>query len=334
LACQAYSYEVEQRRHATHEEALRDLLAAAEAFRPDVLFWQHVHDGYPLDRAFLSRLKALPGRPRLVYHDGDVYGRFVKRMDRTLRTMLAECDLAVVVAGGDFERRVREAGAPRTLFTLQPFDDQRFGRPWQPTRERRFDAVMVGNLACLKRIPGLHLPGGGRRKRLARLCHRAMGERFAVFGSGRGWSGEPYARGPIAYDVQETTLREAWMSLIWGHFDTLPMFASDRLALSLAAGVPHLCNRQPGYDSLFAGARGLFLADSPEELLDSALALLAQPVEQRIALGEQAMAYAREHLTAHRVYGDMVADIGRLLLEGDARARGAALAGAAEGGRG
>ena len=313
-AYQAHSYLVERRRHASHEVALVELKAAVTAFAPDVIFWQHVHDGYPLAGEFLAGLKAGSSRPKLVYHEADAYGRYVKRMDHTLRAMLAACDLAVLVGLGDLARLAREAGAPRVMLAPHSCDETRFGRPWQPTGVRRFDALMVANLSCRMRIPGWHLPGGAKRKRLAQLFHRAYAERFAVFGAGQGWAAAPYCQGPIPFDQQEATIRSAWLSVNWGQFDELPMYASDRLAISLAAGVPHITNHQPGYELLFPNARGLYAVTSPGEALDVADMLLSLPREHLIEIGLQGMAYALQHLTARRVYADLITAIGQQLL--------------------
>ena len=302
----AYSYLVERRHARTQAEALEALFQAAAAFAPDLIYWQHLNGSYPLDRAFLRRLKALPSRPRLVWHDPDPYGKRIKRIDAVMRQALAECDVAILVGLGYLAAAVRRAGAPRVLFAPHSYDDERFGQPWQPTLVRRHDAIMIANLTCLKRVPFLFLPGGRRRKQLARTFHRAYGERYAVFGAGQGWQGEPYCRGPIAFDAQQQAIRDSWLTVNWGQFDDIAMYSSDRLPISLAAGVPHITNYQPGYEHLFPGARGIYFVHSPAEALDVADMLLSLPREQLIAIGEQGAAYARERLNATQVYRDIV----------------------------
>lgn len=302
----AYSYLVERQRARTQVEALEALHHAAAAFAPDIIYWQHLNRSYPVDRAFLRRLKALPSRPRFVWHDPDPYGRHVKPIDAVMRQALAECDMAILVGLGYLAAEVRGAGAPRVLFAPHSYDDERFGQPWQPTFARHHDAIMIANLTCLKRVPFLFLPGGRQRKQLARTFHRAYGERYAVFGAGQGWQGEPYCRGPIAFDAQQQAIRESWLTVNWGQFDDIAMYSSDRLPISLAAGVPHITNHQRGYEHLFPGARGIYFVHSPAEALDVADMLLSLPREQLIAIGEQGASYARERLNATRVYRDIV----------------------------
>jgi hypothetical protein len=301
-----YSYLVERRKHAQQATALEDLLAAARAFEPDVIFWQHLNRVYPVDRAFLQQLKALPSRPKLVWHDPDPYGRLIKPIDPVMKAALAECDLAILVGLGYLADEVRKAGARKVLLSPHSYDDVRSGRPWQPTMSRRYDAIMIANLTCLKRIPWLYLPGGRNRKVMSRAFYRAYGTRYAVFGGGQGWQGEPYCLGPINFNDQEKTIRSAWLTINWGQFDQIAMYSSDRLPISLASGVPHITNYQRGYEHLFPGAKGIYFVHSPAEALDVADMLLSYPRERLLEIGEQGVQYARERLHATVVYRDVV----------------------------
>ena len=309
----AYSYLVERQKFADHAQALADLHAAVLAFQPDVIFFQHLNHSYPVDRAFLERLKAVASKPKFIWHDADAYGHFIKPFDATMKTALGACDMAILVGLGDMAAQARRAGAPRVLFAPHSYDDTRSDRPWQPTLTRRFNALMIANLTCLKRVPFLFMPGGRTRKQMARAFHAAHGERFAVYGAGQGWRCEPYCLGPIAFDAQERTMRTAWLTVNWGQFDAIPMYSSDRLPISMASGVAHITNHQPGYELAFPNARGVFFVHSAAEALDVADWLLSLPREQLIDIGAQGAAYARERLNAKRVYADIVSAIGEQL---------------------
>ena len=305
----AYSYLVERAKAPSHEQALRDLRAAVEAFQPDVIYWQHLNGSYPVEAAYLRSLKAVASQPKLVWHDPDAYGRYIKPLDATMKVAISQCDLAIVVGLGYLAELVRRAGAKRVLLSPHSFDDERSGKPWVPTTTRKFDAIMIANLTCLKRIPFLFMPGGRNRKVMSRAFHNAYAERYAVFGAGQGWKGEPYCRGPIGFSDQEQTIRSSWLTLNWGQFDRIPMYSSDRLPISLASGVPHITNHQRGYECLFPDSRGLYVVHSPAEALDVADHLLSLPREQLIEIGRHGAAYARERLNATRVYGDVVTAI-------------------------
>jgi hypothetical protein len=321
----AYSYLVERQKAASHAQALEDLLAAVQAFQPDVIYFQHLNRSYPVDRAYVQRLKSVASRPKFVWHDPDPYGRFIKPVDATMKAAVAESDMAVVKGLGYFSDALRRAGAPRILFAPESYDDERFGQTWLQPRQRRYDAVMIANLTCLKRIPFLFMPGGRQRKALAQRFHAAYADRFAVFGAGQGWQNAPYCRGPIGFEAQESTIRSAWISVNWSQFDEIPLYFSDRLPISLATGVPHITNHQRGYEHLFPGAKGIYFVHSPAEALDVADYLLSLPREQLIEIGQQGVAYARERFNATRVYRDIVTALREQLFDAsfEAEARAA-----------
>ncbi len=313
----AYSYLVKRRSAPTHAHALTDLLAAVDAFQPDVIYFQHLNNSYPVDSDYIRRLKAVKSRPKFVWHEADAYGRYIKPFDATMRAALAETDLAVVVGLGYLADIVRRAGAKRVLHSPHSYDDVRFGQPWEAPLRRKYDAIMIANLTCLKRIPFLYMPGGRNRKVMSRAFHAAYGDRYAVFGAGQGWKGEPYCRGPIPFDAQERTIRSSWLTVNWGQFDEVSMYSSDRLPISLATGVPHITNYQRGYEHLFPGIQGVYFVRSPQEALDVADFLLSKPREELAAIGAAGVAYARERLNATRVYRDVVTAIREQLFELD-----------------
>jgi hypothetical protein len=308
-AVQSYSYFVERKRFVTHAQALEDLLAAAAAFGPDLIFWQHLNHAYPVDRAFLRRLKAIASKPKLVWHDPDPYGKIIKRIDPVMQIAIAESDMAVLVGVGYLAQEVRKAGARRVLLAPHSYDDVRYGQPWVPTRKRRFDAIMIANLTCLKRIPFLYLPGGRNRKVMSRAFHGAYGSRYAVFGGGQGWQGEPYCLGPIPFNEQEKYIRDSWLTINWGQFDQIAMYSSDRLPISLASGVPHITNYQRGYEHFFPDAKGIYFVKSPAEALDVADMLLSYPIDKLLDIGAEGVKYARERLHATVVYSDVITAI-------------------------
>jgi hypothetical protein len=312
----AYSYLVEREKAANHAQALERLHAAVEAFQPDVIYIQHLNGSYPVDSAYVQRLKSVASKPKFVWHDADAYGRFIKPIDSTMKAALAETDMAILVGLSHLAEHVRRAGAKRVLFAPHSYDDERFGQPWQPTLTRAHDAIMIANLHCLKRIPFLFMPGGRNRKLMSRAFHAAYGERYAVFGAGQGWQGEPYCRGPIPFDAQEHTIRSSWLTINWGQFDEIAMYSSDRLPISMATGVPHITNHQPGYEHLFPDARGVYFVHSPADALDVADYLLSKPREHLVEIGAQGVAYARERLNATRVYRDIVTAVQQQLFEG------------------
>jgi hypothetical protein len=314
-AYEAYSYLVERLKYKNQADALEALYQAAAAFAPDVIFWQHLNSSYPVEREFLRRLKAIASKPKFVWHDPDPYGRLIKPLDPIMKNAIAESDVAILVGLGYMAEDVRKAGGKRLLFAPHSYDDERFAKPWTPTLQRQYNAVMIANLTCLKRIPFLFMPGGRNRKVMSRAFHRAFGDRYAVFGAGQGWKGEPYCQGPIAFDQQEKVVRNSWLTINWGQFDKIAMYSSDRLPISLISGVPHITNYQRGYEHLFPGAKGMYFVHSVAEALDVADMLLSLPREQLNEIGLQGIEYAKERLHATRVYADLITALQEQLFE-------------------
>lgn len=305
----AYSYLVRQQALTYHQDALNEFLETVRNFAPDVIFIQHPGNGYPMERSYLQRLKNIPSKPKLVLYEEDPYGYIVKRMDATIKAVLAESDICFLGGTGYLAEMARKAGAKKIRFAPHSYDNQRFGTHWEPTLTRSLDAVMIANLPILKRIPWLYVPGGRSRIHTAQALYKQLGERFAVYGGDRGWIGEPYCKGKIAFEKQGEVIRDAWISVNWGQYDEIAMYSSDRLPISLACGVPHITNYQTGYEHLFANIPGLFIIKSPQEALDVALYILSLTIERRNELGFQAAEYARKHLEATVVYSNMVSVI-------------------------
>lgn len=281
---------------------LERVLERAGALQPDLILWQHV-GRFPVDAAWLRRLREHAPQALLVYHEGDVYGRRVKPLPPAVQAFAAAADVVSLVGMGELAALFRAHGARRIVWSPHSFDSQRCDQPWTPTRERGLDVLMIGNRVT-SRLPWRSLPGARERLALARSLHRRLGARFAVHGAG--WDGEPYARGPLPFERQEGAIRNAWLTVSWDHFDRVPYYFSDRVPIALAAGVPHLTNRQPGYEQVFPDGCGLLHADGVESLADLVEILLSRPRAELIALGERASAFARERLAARRVYRDLV----------------------------
>jgi hypothetical protein len=250
-----------------------------------------------------------------VLYEEDPYGHIFKRMTSTISAVLAESDICFLGGTGYLAEMAHKAGAKKVRYAPHSYDSQRFGKPWEPTLSRRYDAVMIANLTCIKRIPWLFMPGGRSRKLTAQALYKQLGDRFALYGAGQGWLGEPYCKGKIAYDKQGEAIRDAWMSVNWGQFDEISMYSSDRLPISLACGVPHITNYQPGYEQVFANIPGLFIIKRPQEALDVALYILSMTIDQRNELGFQVAEYALKHFEATVVYSKIVSVIREQLFD-------------------
>lgn len=307
----SYLWEAAQNGAAATRKRLRALV---DECRPDLIFWQHNTD-FEVTTDFLRELKAADSQPKLVYHDGDPYGRFIKRMPRPMRTILPEADLVFLVGTGSFFDLARRYGAQTIRFAPHCFDTIRYGSSWTPTTSRPYDLVMIANYGGT-RIPGRHLPGARMRHRLVEALTDEFGDRFALYG--KGWGDLPSARGRVPFLDQEKAIREAWVSVNWDHFDDVPFYHSDRLPISLATGVPHVTCHHPGYDALCGDCESLFTVSTIDEAVDTVRYLLSLPPERLNEMGEQGRRFAFERFEANVVYGDIIRTCQQLLFEDEA----------------
>ena len=97
------------------------------------------------------------------------------------------------------------------------------------------------------------------------------------------------------------------MSVGWDVYNQISMYSSNRVPISLAAGVPHITNYQPGYENAYySKVPGLFIAKTPRDMADIVMFLMSMPVDERIDLGVRAAEYAHEHLNSITMHSRMI----------------------------
>jgi hypothetical protein len=300
---EAFSYLVEAQRHGA-EQALVQLLDRVRAHPPQVLLWQHVSN-FPVDTQWLRRLREAAPNMHLLYHEADAYGRWVKRLPRGTRQMMAAADTVALVGRGELAKLARSAGARRVLYSPHSADTRRFGQPWEPTRQRDFDVIMIGN--CIRsRLPWGRMPGAASRVAMVRALGRRFGQRFAVYGAG--WDGFIGNQGRLDFAHQEIAQRRAWLTVSWDHFDGYDSYFSDRVPISMMSGVPHVTNHQPGYEQVFGDDPPLQWARGVDEMVAQVEQMLTRGPQSLIDLGQRAQHYARERFTARPVYQRLLSE--------------------------
>jgi hypothetical protein len=286
-------------RHSMAADAVKnEILAEAASFKPDIIFWQHVSE-FPVDDAFLTALKKRSQCRLFVYQDLDAFGRIAKRISRPMAAMFRIADLTYMCGTGGLFDLARRHGARDVRYFPHTYDNIRFGHPWKPTLQRAVKLTMIGG-RIRRRIPVLPFPGARSRRALAVKLDRIFGKDFALYGPG--WDGIPSARGPLQYTQQERALQSGWISINWDHFDRVPYYFSDRLPISLAAGVPHVTSYHPGYEFLFRDCPGLYAVHSVDEAVACAEWLLSRPRAELIAEGLGAKAWVEKNLESDVVH--------------------------------
>jgi hypothetical protein len=288
-------------RQKNREAAHRALLEEVQSFRPDILFWQHPI-GYPLSHEFLREVRAGAGAPVIAYHEADPFDRSYKLIPKEVSVLYWHSDVFFTVGLGaarELFNRIRVH--PRFHYSPSCVDRERFGAvpPRVESIGSQYDAVMIGTIGT--RIRGLYRqPFSEHRIRLARGLARQFGDRFATFGAG--WPAGTHNRGLIPYASQTSIIQTARMSVMWDLYPDYTFYFSDRLPIALLSGIPFVTNRRHGFDSVLAGAPGLYLADSIADAIDIAVYLRSLPIEEIASVGLSERAWALAHLEARVVF--------------------------------
>lgn len=247
----------------------------------------------------------------VVYWDSDAWGRG-KPISDSIRFWTMRADHLFHVGGFPDAGRLASTRT-RIHLTPQTYCHLRFAaaEDTPPQVDHEWAIAMIGRNATRSGIPipGLTgLPGGLPRWLLARGAVRRVGPgRFHLRGDDwpRSWS-----VGPVAYGSQIDVLRRAGVSIIWNHFSDHARYASDRLAISLLAGRPHVTN---GDHSLTCGLGreiGLHEESTVSGILDRAISLLDQPQHVRHEHGLAGWEWARHRLSTRELAQFMLARVG------------------------
>lgn len=293
-----YSYIERLHENSEYRNFRSELLSEIQSFKPDIIFVQHV-TGRPLDKdLWRDALRQAP-TATLAYHDGDAYGRFLKKIDEPMRHILSASHLNFVVSLGYVADQFSRLSRGRVFYMPHCFDQTRFPLI-PPNTMKKYELIAIGNAWRRARLKFLFLPGGRTRYRLFNELSRAYGEKFALYGAG--WDRLPSSKGALPYLDQHNAVRDARVSVHWNNFPHLPYYFSDRVPIFLAAGVPHVTSYQPGYEHAFSGCRGFYTGKSPEEVAACVSWLLSRPDDQLREEGLAAQQWVKDNLEAKIVF--------------------------------
>lgn len=294
-----YSYRAQRERHSTQDSFDAEALAFVRENRPDVLFVSHP-GGSTIGPTLWKSLRREFPELTIVYHEGDDYGRFIKPIDRPMQALLEVADLVMIPGLGGLRNRFAAKTSGQVRFLPTFFDSDRFITSDPREAEKRDDVVLIGNRTNVLGMPFLFLPSGRKRARLVSSLSRHFGPRFALYGSG--WGDAASARGRLDYRAQEAAIQAGRISVGWSNFDRTPYCFSDRVPISLAAGVPHVTSWQPGLEQIFEGCPGIYFCKTVEESLDCCAYLLSRSDDSLLAEGLGGRQWVKSNLEAEVIF--------------------------------
>lgn len=298
-ALSIYSYRVERAKFSTALAFEQSALDAIRSFRPDILFVQHVI-GTDLSEKFWQQLRRDHPAITVAYHEGDPFDRRVKRIDETTILALNYADIVLACGLGSLAEIIAEHSSCRIGYLPHCFVKSRFAQHDPAIARKKHDIVMIANRGIRRRLKFLYVPGGRRRAAFASGLSDRFGTRFGLYGAG--WSHLTAARGSLPFFQQEEAIQSGRISANWDHFDTIDYYYSDRLPISLAAGVPHVTTHHGGYDHVFADCPGLYSCRSVGEAIETCRWLLSRSDDDLLAEGLAAKAWAFANMEANIVF--------------------------------
>jgi hypothetical protein len=252
----------------------------------------------PDERDFEKLLRGFSGR-RVTYWETDGWGRG-KPLTENLKRWIARAD--VLLHSGGIPQ-LHKLTSPRAIVRFTPdtychltFADQ---EKHPPPNNPQFEVAMIANNVTKSKvpIPGLTgLRGSLPRWRLARKAHREFGSDHFLL-HGRNWPSR-WSQGPTHYSEQANAIRNARISISWEHYSHLVNYSSDRLAIALLAGRPHLTNSSFGQSFFTDEEFSHFTCRSPQEMINKAVELIRLSPTETHEMGMRNWEWARERLSS------------------------------------
>lgn len=298
-ALNIYSYRVERAKFSTATEFERSALAAIRAFAPDILFVQHVW-GTDLTEGLWRTIRREMPQVTLAFHEGDPFDRRVKKIDAPTVAILNHAQVVLACGLGSLADILAKHSTCPIGWLPHAFVKSHFATRDPQIAVKTSDIVMIGNRGNRRRLKGLYIPGGRNRAALAQRLSEEFGARFALYG--KGWSRLAASRGSLPFFQQEEAIQSARITANWDHFDDIDYYFSDRLPISLAAGVPHVTSYHVGYDHLFRNVPGLYACRTVTEAVETCRWLISRPDHELMAEGLAAKEWVFANMEAETVF--------------------------------
>ncbi|MEI6056624.1 MAG: glycosyltransferase [Lentisphaerota bacterium] len=301
-AYEVFSFWDELESGLTPAEVHEKLFQKTCSFQPHILLWQHP-TYFPVSTDAICRIKQLNPSPLIVYDERDAYIWPQKSLPEGAKNLARGCDVVFSSGLTTTGTLLAKAGARRVFYSPTAMDLERFATDWSPTCDREYDVVMISSISRF-RYPLLRIPGTKERYLLAEKLYQVIGNRLAVFG--HGWPKRPYVKGPLDFEQQTETIRSSWVSVCYDRCPANAYYFSDRLPISMMAGVAHVTNYKPGFEHLFKNGIELFYAQNIDAMVAAVQYILSLSIEERIAIGSAGAEYTRKNLDSKIVFRQLI----------------------------
>lgn len=261
---------------------------------------------FPTSVAEMADLdRSIAGRPVLMW-EGDHWNSL--RISRAaLDYWLPRTSVVFNSAGGECLVRYIRAGASAAVTTVSGYDQVQFARavesPPAPAEAKR--VVMVASNPG-RLVGKLLRQGAPQRYLLASRMRSAFGKRFELHGEN--WPARWFVE-PVPFRAQIDVMRSAAFTATWDHYHRLPAAASNRMAISMLAGRPHIMSEHPDMEWMPGAEIGLFRAQSVGAALKMARWLDGLSISGLTQLGMEAYKFAKYRLSQDQLVRFMMSRV-------------------------
>ena len=267
------------RRDRGDNTALRELAATASDLLPDVVIWAHTMD-WPVPARFGEAL-ARSSSAVDVYWEADSYHPVFKPLPSAMVSLARRCAIVFIPCGGWMRRDLRLRGCRDVRYAPSATSIVRFPLVYGSAGLCGSTVALIGNRVH-SRLPGKTMPGAKWRAEIVDAFEHEFGPEFAVYGDG--WTG-PSARGPIAFDEQQTVYASSRVALGVNN-SHYPFVFSNRLPIAMACGIPIAYGRNPGFDRVFPEWMQPQFFESTPKALEVVKALLSLADEDLVSISQ------------------------------------------------
>ncbi|MGA9148443.1 MAG: hypothetical protein WBZ04_12875 [Candidatus Nanopelagicales bacterium] len=288
--------EIVSYRHGPAPEALQRVTDALRTSNAEIVMVLSAAV-FPESANDFDQLSEALGDRCLVYWEGDPWGGRAKRMTQQTKWWAARADHIFSVAGPPQSDYLLDGRSGTVNFVPHTYCHLLFAdcESEPPPPYWNAEACMIATNAA--RIPGLTgMPGSFGRRELAERMRRRFGESFRL--RGPGWPAK-WNIERIEFANQARFMRDAAIGVNWDHFPKHSAYGSDRLAISLIAGRPHVTTSHPQMDWIPGVEVGVFQEESPRAVVKRARELLELGDERIQQIGLEAHRWAA-HRISHR----------------------------------
>ncbi|MGI0058533.1 MAG: glycosyltransferase family protein [Nitrosotalea sp.] len=235
----------------THSKAIvaQEFLHKVRKFQPHLIHMQLQFTGLINDHVIAEARASCPGVV-ITNWSGDVRAEAIA----SFANLGSVLDYTLISSTGQLQM-YKQTGSPNVKYWQIGYDPK-VNYPLNKTNFKYDVSFLANNY-------GHTFPDGGLRMSVATALRAAFGSRFGLFGSG-------YSPPAPRVNPEEAigVYNDSVCALSISNFNNVSHYFSDRLLHCMASGRPTISWHFPGYESYFTDRQDIFIAHSPQEIID------------------------------------------------------------------